>query len=592
MTARFSTLAELCEKSCLAFAERPLFGTKERGGWTWTRYGEFRGIVADCRAGLAAMGVGPDDKVALVSNNRVEWAACAYAAYGLGATVVPMYEAQLPSEWEFILGDCGAKIVFAANPAIAARLAAVASHLPSLQHILHFDGSDKDPDSFAALRERGHGKPVALREPAPDVTANLIYTSGTMGKPKGVMLSHGNIVSNVNALHDVFPFDPDDRSLSFLPWAHAFGQAELHTFLSMGCALALNRDVRQLLDEIAEVKPTVLVAVPRIFERLYAAVWEQLRDRPEFVQSLVRSAVRWSTRLAHGERLGVLESLGLRVADALVFSKVRARFGGRLKYVICGGAALEPEVGHFIDAMGLTVYEGYGLTETSPIVSANSRGHRRLGSAGRILPGVRVVIDRAAGEGADGEIVVYGPNVMKGYHNRPDESSTLLPDGGFRTGDLGHLDADGYLFITGRLKEQFKLQNGKYVMPAPLEDSLKISPYIANVVIYGDNRPYCVALVLIDIVHVHRWAKEKGIELHDPTNDERVIALVRQEIEERSLEFKRFEKPRAFALAIDEFTPENGMMTPTLKLKRRLVLGKYKALLDALYAKSKSDDAA
>jgi len=592
MTTRFATLVELCEKSCQAFADRPLFGTKDRGGWKWTRYGEFRGIVADCRAGLSGMGVGSGDKVALVSDNRLEWAACAYAVYGLGATVVPMYEAQMPSEWEFILGDCGAKVAFAADAAIATRLSAAATHLPSLQHVLRFDGSEKDPDSFAALVERGHAAPAPFREPSPDVTANLIYTSGTMDKPKGVMLSHANIVSNVNALHDVFPFDTDDRSLSFLPWAHAFGQAELHTFLSMGCALALNRDVRLLLDEMAEVKPTVLVAVPRIFERLYAAVWEQLRERPRFVQSLVRDAVRWSTRRANGERIGAFASLGVRAADALVFSKVRARFGGRLKYVICGGAALEPEVGHFIDALGLTVYEGYGLTETSPIVSANSPGHRRLGSAGRVLPGVRVVIDRTVGEGTDGEIVVYGPNVMQGYHNRPDENGALLPDGGLRTGDLGHVDADGYLFITGRLKEQFKLQNGKYVMPAPLEDSLKVSPYIANAVIYGDNKPYCVALVLIDIVHVRRWAEEKGIELRDPTNDERVIGLVTREIEQRSLDFRRFERPRAFALAIDEFTPENGMMTPTLKLKRRLVVSKYRDILDALYAKTKGDDTA
>jgi len=583
MATRFATLVELCEKSCEKFAARPLFGTKEGGGWRWIRYGEFRTVVADCRAGLSALSVGPGDKVAIVSNNRVEWAACAYGAYGLAATIVPMYEAQPPSEWEFILGDCGAKVVFAATVAIAERLAVAAPHLPALRHIVRFDGAANDPASFAALIEKGRTAPVPLSEPAPDVTANLIYTSGTTGKPKGVMLSHGNIVSNINALHEVFLFDPDDRSVSFLPWAHAFGQAELHTFLSMGCALALNRDVAELIDDLAQVEPTVLVAVPRIFDKLYAAVWEQLRERPRFVQSLVRSAIQWAARRARGERIGLVESVGLRIADALVFSKARARFGGRLKYVICGGAALEPEVGRFIDALGLTVYEGYGLTETSPIVSANCPGHRRFGSVGRVLPGVRVVIDRTADTGTEGEIVVYGPNVMQGYHNRPDESGALLPDGGFRTGDLGHLDEDGYLHITGRLKEQFKLQNGKYVMPAPLEDKLKISPYIANVVLYGDNKPYCVALVLVDPTHVHRWAKERGIELRDPTSDERVIGLLRQEIADRTLEFKRFERPRAFALAIDEFTPENGMMTPTLKLKRRLVVGKYKAVLEALY---------
>lgn len=583
MTARFATLVELCETSCERFAHRPLFGTKEQGGWRWIRYGEFRDCVASCRAGLSTLGVVQGDTVALVANNRVEWAVCAYAAYGLGATVVPMYEAQAPSEWEFILGDCGAKVVFAATSGIAARLATAAPGLPALEHVVRFDGASSNPDSYAALLETGRAAPVPPREPAPHVTANLIYTSGTTGRPKGVMLSHGNIVSNVNALHQVFLFDPDDCSLSFLPWAHAFGQAELHTFLSMGCALALNRNVDEIIADIAEVRPTVLVAVPRIFDKLYAAVWEELRGRPAIVQSLVRRAIASATRRERGERVGPAARLGLRIADRMVFSKVRARFGGRLKYVICGGAALEPDVGRFIDALGLTVYEGYGLTETSPIVSANCPRHRRFGSAGRVLPGVRVTIDRAGNESPEGEIVVYGPNVMKGYHNRPDESGALRADGGLRTGDLGHLDEDGYLFITGRLKEQFKLQNGKYVMPSPLEDKLKISPYIANVVIYGDNKPYCVALVVVDVARVHRWAKDQGFELGDPTRDERVIGLVRREIEERSLDFRRFERPRAFALAIDEFTAENGMLTPTLKLKRRLVVSKYKAVLEALY---------
>ena len=316
---------------------------------------------------------------------------------------------------------------------------------------------------------------------------------------------------------------------------------------------------------------------------------DQLREQPRVVQSLFRASIEWATRRGRGDRLSLVESLGLRLTDALVFSKARARFGGRLKYVICGGAALGREVGQFIDALGLKVYEGYGLTETSPIVSANSPDHRRFGSAGKVLPGVRVVIDLAAGEGGEGEIVVYGPNVMKGYHNRPEESGALLPDGGFRTGDLGHLDEDGYLYITGRIKEQFKLGNGKYVMPGPLEDTLKVSPYIANALLYGDNKPYCVALIVIDTAHVHRWAEKHGFELREPTSDKRVRGLVHQEIEHRSAGFRRYEKPRAFALSTDEFTTENGMLTPTLKVKRRVVFGKYQPLLDALYEVAEGD---
>jgi long-chain acyl-CoA synthetase len=582
MAEQFANLVDLCEKACARFATRPLFGTKEAGRWAWTTYGEFRGLVAACRGGLAALGVGPGDKVALISNNRVEWAACAHAAYGRGAAVVPMYEAQLPSEWEFILADCGAKIVFVANETIAARLASV-TNLADLRHIVRFDTPPEAPGSFAALLDQGRRAPVPPISPAQGVTANLIYTSGTTGKPKGVVLSHGNVISNINALNQVFPFEPEDRSLSFLPWAHAFGQMELHVFFSMGCALALNGRVTSLIEEMAEIKPTVLVVVPRIFISLYAAVGDQLRGRPKFMQWLFRTGIETATRRACGQPVGLLAAIGLRLADALVFSKVRARFGGSLKYVICGGAALGIEIGRFLDALGLTIYEGYGLTETSPIVSANCPGHRRFGSCGQVIPGVRVVIDPVAGAGTEGEIVVYGPNVMQGYHNRPDESGALLPDGGLRTGDLGHLDQDGFLYITGRLKEQFKLENGKYVMPGPLEEELKVSPYIANVVLYGDNKPYLVALVLVDRAHLDRWATEQGFELRDPTRDDRVRQLVRQELEHLSVGFKQFERPGAFALAVDELTTENGMLTPTLKLRRRIVVSKYKPILDALY---------
>jgi long-chain acyl-CoA synthetase len=428
MAEQFANLVDLCEKTCARFAPRPLFGIKEAGRWAWTTYGEFRDLVAACRGGLAALGVGPGDKVALISNNRVEWAACAYAAYGRGAAVVPMYEAQLPSEWEFILADCGAKIVFVANEAIAARLASL-TNLADLRHIVRFDAPPEAPGSFAALLDQGRRAPMPPISPAQGVTANLIYTSGTTGKPKGVVLSHRNVVSNVNALHQVFPFEPEDRSLSFLPWAHAFGQMELHVFFSMGCALALNGRVTSLIEEMAEIKPTVLVVVPRIFSSLYAAVGDQLRGRPKFVQWLFRTGIETATRRACGQPVGLVAAIGLRLADALVFSKVRARFGGRLKYIICGGAALGIEIGRFLDALGLTIYEGYGLTETSPIVSANCPGHRRFGSCGQVIPDVRVVIDPAAGAGTEGEIVVYGPNVMQGYHNRSDESGALLPDG-------------------------------------------------------------------------------------------------------------------------------------------------------------------
>jgi long-chain acyl-CoA synthetase len=587
MTARFTNLVELLTRSCESFSARPLFGTKLENGklgdrWSWITYGEFRERVDHCRGGLASLGVERGDKIAIVSNNRVEWAVVAHAAYGLAAAVVPMYEAQLASERELIIADSGAKIAFAASEAVAAQLRAARPRLPFLQKVIELEGAPEAASSFAALIERGKAAPAPMISPAEDLLAVLIYTSGTTGTPKGVMLSHGNLASNVSALDEVFPLEPDDRSLSFLPWAHAFGLAELNVLFSVGGSLALNRDVKALIEDLAEVKPTILVAVPGVFDRLYRAVLEQLGAQPSFVRLLVTAAVRGATRRG-GPRPRSFDSLSLWVADRLVFSKVRDRFGGRLKYAISGGATLGLEVARFMEAVGIRIYEGYGLTETSPIVTANNREHRRLGSVGQVIPGVRVVIDTSVATEGDGEIVVYGPNVMQGYHDRPAENAAAMrPDGGFRTGDLGRFDDDGYLHVTGRIKEQFKLQNGKYVVPSPLEEALKLSRYIANALVYGDNKPYPVALVVLDAEPLGRWAEEHHVKLVDPTNDERVRALIEAEIRERSAGFKEYERTRAFAF-VEDFSTDNGLLTPTLKLKRARAITKYEQILASLY---------
>jgi long-chain acyl-CoA synthetase len=290
-----------------------------------------------------------------------------------------------------------------------------------------------------------------------------------------------------------------------------------------------------------------------------------------------------------------LDRLELALDDKLIFQKIRDRFGGRLRYAFTGSASISRHVIEFIDALGIEVYEGYGLTETSPVVTTNSPGHRKFGSVGRALPGVRVEIDTSVTDDHQtGEIIVYGPNVMLGYHNRPeDNAAALMPDGGLRTGDLGHLDADGYLYITGRIKEQYKLENGKYVMPSALEETLKLSPFIANVMIHGDGRPYNVALVVPDAQAVRGWAQKQGLTLPDDVcTDERVHDLVVSEIARLSEEFKGFEKPRAVALVGDDFTIGNGLLTPTLKLKRREVLARHGKLIDELYARSPAPTAA
>jgi len=576
MSEHFVDLVDLCEQSCRKYAERPLFGTVSDGTWRWTTYGEFHELVARARAGLAALGVSPGDRVALIADNCVEWAVTAYATYGLGATLVPMYRAQFPSERAFIIEDSGASVAIIAD-------ASLREQLPQLRHVIALD----DPSGWAQLLERGAAAPIPPRAINPLTIAGLVYTSGTTGRPKGVMQSHHNIVENINSVHTIFTFDPEDRALSFLPWAHSYGQTcEVHGLLSMGASVAINDRLEHLLDNLADVRPTVLFAVPRIFNRMYQNVNEQIAARPAVVQRLVRAGINAAIKQGHGQPTSLLDRLELAIDERLLFAKIRAKFGGNLRYLLSASATLGQETAEFIDAIGITVYEGYGLTETSPIVAANFPGHRKLGSVGRVIPGVRVVIDESVSpDPTVGEIIVYGPNVMVGYHNRPEENAKAFThDGGLRTGDLGRIDEDGFLHVTGRIKEQYKLENGKYVVPSPLEEELKLSPYISNVMIFGDGRPFNVALVSIDPAVITNWARAEGRTLGaDLAHAPEVRALIAHELDAHSHGFKAFERPQAFAIVQDELSVETGMLTPTLKLKRNAVLARYGEVIDALY---------
>ena len=358
--------------------------------------------------------------------------------------------------------------------------------------------------------------------------------------------------------------------------------------------MALCEAVDNIIPNIAEVKPTSLVSVQRIFNRIYDGVNKQMESRPKVIQNLFRGGLRAATKQKKGESLGLVEKITLALADKLVFTKIRGRFGGRLKYAFSGGAALSREVAEFIDALGITVYEGYGLTETSPIATANRPGSRKLGSVGKAIPGVRIVIDKTAtGEDKQGEIVVYGPNIMQGYHARPEENAAVFTeDRGFRTGDLGYLDDEGYLYITGRIKEQYKLENGKYVSPAPLEEQLKLSPFIINSMVYGDNRLYNTALVVPDMENLKKWAGDQGIDTSNQDKllaDKRVVAQVMSEVETFSKSFKGFERIKKITLTAEDFTQENGMLTPSLKVKRRFVWQKYGPQIEQLYAEDAKD---
>lgn len=580
-------LTELLEQSSGAFASHPLFGVRSSSGWAWVTYAEFERRVAELRGGLASLGLGPGDRVGIVADNCLEWMIASFATYTLAAVFVPMYAAQTPQEWEFILRDCGARAVLAGTRRIRAELESLQPRLDSLRHVVDLQGPEQDPTSFTALSRGGLREPRPAERPAPDTPATFLYTSGTTGEPKGVVLSHGNIVSEVVGVRRVFQLTPEDRSLAFLPWAHALGQVgEVLSVMSMGGSVAINDDLSRLLDNLGEVRPTLLVGVPRVYNRLYDSVRRQISARPRAVRRLFDSGLSAAMDRSRGQRLGPLRRLTWSLADRLLFAKVRDKLGGRLRYAVCGSAALSREVAEFINSLGILVLEGYGLTETSPVISINTPSDHRLGSVGRPIPGIEVRIEPATTDAeATGEILVRGPIVMQQYHARPEETQAALSSSGWlRTGDMGYVDADGYLYVCGRLKEQYKLENGKYVVPGPLEEKLKRSPFIANVLLYGANRPHNVALVVLDEPAVTEWARAQGLALGKLTEQEAVRELIAGELKRHAGNFKSFERPQAFVTVTEDFTIENGMITPTLKLKRRNVLAKYESTLAALYS--------
>jgi long-chain acyl-CoA synthetase len=592
-TPQFKNLVDLCTKSVERFAGNEIFGNRQADGtWTYITYREFGEMVDKARGGLKQLGIEKGDRVAIISNNRIEWAVTAYATYGVGACIVPMYEKQNPADWAFIINDSGAKILCAANPGLVAKGKAEFDKIDTLQHIVTYDGSGEG--SFEALLASGAENPEAPADPEPGDLCGFIYTSGTTGNPKGVRLSHGNITSNVNAVQAIFPMDQSDRSLSFLPWAHSFGQTvELHCGFSFGASMAICPDVNRLLEFLPEVQPTLLFSVPRVFNRIYDKLNKKAAAATGIKgyllgRALVVAAEKKRLEAAGQSSWWIDTQFGF--LDKKVLVQIRALLGGKLRYAFSGGAAISKEVATFIDSIGITVYEGYGLSETSPIATANYPDNQRIGSVGRAIPGVEIIIDTDAvggSMGEQGEILIKGPNIMQGYHNLADKTAEVMrEDGAFRTGDLGRIDADGYVYITGRIKEQYKLENGKYVVPSPLEEQLKLSGFINQAMVYGMNRLYNVAIVVPDAEALTEWAKEKGLSgsIDDWVKDDSVKALYRAQIDQYQQDvFKGFERIKDFRLIPEEFSTDNDMLTPTLKLKRRNVLKAYQGLIDSIY---------
>ncbi|MFT3927603.1 MAG: long-chain fatty acid--CoA ligase [Myxococcales bacterium] len=599
---RYKDLCELYESSVRSFSEKPLFGTRESRGWHWLSYRDFASRVDVLRAALGMRGISRGDRVALIAPNGVDWATVAFATFTAGGVLVPIYPYQRYDDWLDILRDANPRFVFTHDIEAASAVNGWRSELhPDLLSVSMAGRAIAGSISLDELTERALSSELPVQRLDPKDLCTLIYTSGTSGRPKGVQLSHANVVAVLNDLRRIFPVNSSDRSLAFLPWAHAFGQVvELYGLFSMGASLAVAPNEDEIVKSLQEVRPTLIFSVPKLFNRLYDTLQERVRregvlTRRLFDEALENARQRRRIR-GQGKARGVVE-LKAKVYDRLVFERIREQFGGRVHYAVSGGAQLAPEVAEFVDSLGITLYEGYGLTEAAPIVSANWPGARKLGSVGKPLPSVRVMIDHNVGPNTrDGEIIVYGPNVMRGYHNAPDETArALTAEGGLRTGDLGYIDKEGFLFVTGRIKEQYKLDNGRYVVPSPLEADLRASRFIRHVMLCGDGRPHNVALIVPEFEFLESWAQEQGIRTgsrEELLQHPDVRTTFAREIERCSETFRQFEKVRGFGLLEHDFSVEDGTLTHTLKIRRREVQSVYAELIDELYGVHRGERAA
>jgi long-chain acyl-CoA synthetase len=590
------TLCELFYRSVDTFQKSAHLKVKRDGAWRDIGSAAFLSTVEELSMGLRGLGLDRGDRVAILSENRPEWAYADLATLCAGALDAPIYASLTPAQILYILNDCGAKVIFISNAAQAAKVAEVRAQAPQLQHVIAMDPINA-PDvlSFQAVCEQGRAalaedpRAVRLRaaEAKPDDVATLIYTSGTTGDPKGVMLTHDNLISNVVAARKVISdLSPGDLSLSFLPLCHIFERMGGHyLMLYSGITIAYAESVEKVPQNMLDVRPTLMFSVPRLYEKIYARVHEKVAADPPTRQKIFHWAIdvgRESFRhVVDGTKPGLVLRLKHRVADALVFSKVRERTGGRLRLFVSGGAPLAREIAEFFGAVGLLTLEGYGLTETSPVITVNRPEKVRPGSVGTPIEGVEVKI------AADGEILTRGRHVMKGYYNKPEATAEAIDkDGWFHTGDIGVLGGDGVLTITDRKKDILVTSGGKNIAPQPIENLIKTNTFIAEIVMVGNKRNYPSALVVPNFESLERWARGRGLPIgsrEELVARPEVHAHFKELLDTTGANLAQFERIKKFALLTREFTIESGELTPTLKVKRRVVEQRYKDVIDRLY---------
>src|SRR6266446_1774776 len=567
---------------------------RREGRWESISSHQFLRRVAGLSTALVELGVKPGDRVGLFAANRPEWHTADFAINGSGAVTVPIYFNESPDRMTYILKHCGPKVVFVVGAHQLQKLLAARPSLPELEQIIVADGAADVPteclryETLIAGASASYISSYRLRasQVLPGQLASLIYTSGTTGEPKGVMLTHSNFCSNVYDVGHDFSLDPaKDVALSFLPLAHVYGRTLDYIYLFQGAALAYVESIDAVAQALLEVRPTIIAAVPRFFEKIYARIIEQGSKTTGIKRMIFDWAMNVAQRATPWRANGAHASLALKakwkLADQLVYQKIRLGTGGHLRIVSSGGAPLSKALAEFFWTIGIPIYQGYGLTETSPIVSSNYPVNR-MGSSGKPIPNVQV---RAA---VDGEILVKGPCVMQGYYKNPEATREVLTeDGWFRTGDIGHVDKDNYLYITDRKKDLLKTAAGKFVAPQPIENSLKTSPYLLNAVVLGDKRKFIVALLVPNTTTVVAKAAQEGLRFaskEEMVSHPWVHSLIDSEVRRLTANLAQYETIKRFALLPDDFTFDNGSLTFTLKLKRRVVEQKYRDVIESLYA--------
>ena len=592
------TICQLFSNTIKEYPRDDLMLYKKEGQYVPISTEEFGIKVKHFSLGLKELGLNPEDKLVILSDTRPEWVMADIATLCAGGVTVPVYPSLIPEQIKYITDNSDAKIVMYSDSEQGSKMEEIRSELPKVRHYITFES--EAPDSvltFDHVLEKGKkifeespdlfDKAASLAKP--DTLASILYTSGTTGVPKGVMLTHNNFISNVKGITDVIEFSNKDTVLSWLPLSHSFERIATYTYLYKGCSIAYAENMLTVGQNMPEVQPTVVVGVPRLFEKVYSVVMDNVLASPP----LKRKIFFWATKVGRefgqrtlrGEPIPKFLELKRKVAHKLVFSKIIAKTGGRIRFFVSGAAPLSKDIAELFYAMGLIVLEGYGLTETSPIISANRLEKIKFGSVGPPIPDVEVKIAE------DGEILARGPNIMRGYYKMEEETREAIKDGWFYTGDIGHLDEDGFIFITDRKKDIIVTAGGKNVAPQPIENVLKTNTYVTDVLVIGDRRKFMSALVVPNFEKLEEYARFNNIPYKDKQDlmkNEDIVKFLEAEIDRATPNLASYEKVKKIALLDKEFTIADGEITPTFKIKRNVVEKKYKDLIDALYVEGKS----